>query len=98
MYAVTTTSNNIVDSHSPETFLELPVVLFSTLRRAFQVILALAPGDLRHVALHQQTVDVLVRVPASTLMDGFRTFAQRQRRNTVILRDYEHGLCVQRSR
>ena len=53
------------------------------------MVLGTPPGDLRHMALHQQAIDILVRVPSSALMDGFRTLAQRQRRNTVVLRDHD---------
>ena len=74
-------------NQSPKTLFKPSVIFFRPLGRTFQVILALATGNLRHMSLHQQTVNILVRVPASALMDGFRTFPQRQRRNTVVLRD-----------
>ena len=47
------------------------------------------PSDLRHVALHKQTVDVLVRKPASALVDGFRAFPKSEGCHPVILRDHD---------
>ena len=76
-------------NQSPKAIFKSPVILVAALRWAFQVILALATGHLRHMAFHQQTIDILVRIPSSALMDGFRTFAQCQRRNTIILRDHD---------
>ena len=74
-------------NQSPKTLFKPSVIFFRPLGRTFQVILALSTGNLRHVSLHQQTVDILIRVPSSALMDGFRAFAQSQRRNTIVLRD-----------
>jgi len=44
----------------PKALIEPSVVLFGALCRALQVVLALAPGDLRHMALHQQAVDIFI--------------------------------------
>ena len=57
-------------NQSPKAIFKSPVVLVDALRRTFQVVLAFTPGDLRHMAFHQQTIDILVRVPSSALMDG----------------------------
>ena len=44
------------------------------------------PSDLRHVAFHKQTVDILVRKPASALVDGLRAFPESESGNAVVLR------------
>ena len=86
VFSVSSSSQAVLD-HFPQALLKPLVVLVGTFRWAFQVVLALAPRDFRHVALHQQGIDILIRVPSSALMDGFRTFPKCQRRYTIILRD-----------
>lgn len=44
------------------------------------------PGYFRHVPLHKQTVDILVRKPASALVDGLRAFPESESGNAVVLR------------
>ena len=45
------------------------------------------PSNLRHVPLHQEAINVLVRKPASALMDGLRAFPKSESGNAVVLRD-----------
>lgn len=45
------------------------------------------PSNLRHVALHEEAIDVLVREPSSALVDGLRAFAKGKGCNAIVLRD-----------
>ena len=45
------------------------------------------PSDLRHVSFHQEALDVLVRKPASALVNGLRAFPESESSNAVVLGD-----------
>ena len=80
---------SILFNLSPKTLLKAPVVLNRPLRRAPQVVFRTPPSHLRHMALHQQAIDILIRVPSSALMDSLRVFSKGKGGHTVILCDYD---------
>ena len=74
--------------HPLKAFHEAQVVVFCPFGRAFQMVFAALPRFLRQVALHQQRVDIIIRVPSAALVDSPRTLAQRKDSDALILCDY----------
>ena len=53
------------------------------------MMLSASPGLFRQVTIHEQPVDVVIREPFTTLVNGPRSLAQRQCRYAVILGDHD---------